>query len=113
MAGKKIVGGSFGIGGRLMVERDQFVVKARHGEIVSTYASGSLADIKVDVSEITRTSILSVVIAILVTIVLTLLFNILGFIAGVLLLAVGVTSRKKIKTTSYTFDDGKIVRVRG
>jgi hypothetical protein len=113
MAGKKIVGGSLGIGGRLMVKRDQFLVKAKHGEIVSTYASDRVADIKVDVSEITRTSILSVVLAILFTIVLTMLFNIFGFIAGVLLLAVGVTSRKRIRTTSYTFDDGKIVRVRG
>jgi hypothetical protein len=38
MADRKIVGGSFGIGGRVIVivKRDQFLAKAKHGKIVST-----------------------------------------------------------------------------
>jgi len=107
----KIIGGTFGNKGSLMVT-EQLIV---HSDKTAQYDLADVQDVIASKKEVEfAPPWLSILISMVATLILTLLFNIVGLLIGLLLTIIGFSRANRIQTQAEVkFYDGKSVSVTG
>jgi ABC-type amino acid transport system permease subunit len=107
----KIIGGTFGNKGNLMVT-EQLIV---HGDKTAQYDLADVQDVIASKKEVEiAPAWLTILISMVVTLSLTLLFSIIGLIIGLVLTIIGFSRSRRVQTQAEVkFYDGKSVCVTG
>lgn len=108
----KIIGGSFGLTGELVVHKNEFSVFSTQKV---SFDRNHVQDIVMKSgSKSKKYSIFSIIVGIIITFFLTMIFNVVGFIIGILFTIVGSRySIKRPNEASILLKDGKTIDVSG